>query len=82
MMVRANFMAPRSAGQQLKKSKVLVSHQTGTIEAGKEADLILIDGYFSKDVSNIRKMEIVFKDGIGFDSKKIFDSVKGRVGLH
>lgn len=59
-----------------------IENETGTIEAGKEADLILIEGDLSKDVSNIRKMEIVFKDGIGFDSKRIFESVKGRVGLH
>jgi imidazolonepropionase-like amidohydrolase len=59
-----------------------IENETGTIEAGKEADLILINGDLSKDISNIRKMEIVFKDGIGFDSKKIFNSVKGRIGLH
>jgi imidazolonepropionase-like amidohydrolase len=59
-----------------------IDKQTGTIEVGKEADLVLIDGNLSKDVSSIRKMELVFKDGIGFDSKKIFDSVKGKVGLY
>ena len=59
-----------------------IENKTGTIEAGKEADLILINGDLSKDISNIRKMEIVFRDGIGFDSKLIFDSVKGRIGLH
>jgi hypothetical protein len=36
----------------------------------------------AKDVSNIRKMELVFKNGIGFNSQKIFDSVKGKVGLY
>lgn len=59
-----------------------IEKETGTVEAGKEADLILINGDLSKDISNIRKMEIVFKDGVGFDSRKIFDSVKGRIGLH
>lgn len=59
-----------------------IEKETGTIEVGKEADLILINGDLLKDISNIRKMEIVFKKGIGFDSKKIFDSVKGRIGLH
>ena len=59
-----------------------IENETGTVEVGKEADLILIDGDLSKDISNIRKMELVFKNGIGFDSKKIFDSVKGKVGLY
>lgn len=54
----------------------------GTIEKGKIADLILIDGNLKNDIKNIRKMEIVFKDGIGFDSKKLFESVKGKVGLN
>jgi len=59
-----------------------IDKETGTIEVGKKADLVLIDGDLSKDISNIRKMELVFKNGIGFDSKKIFDSVKGKVGLY
>ncbi len=58
-----------------------IAKETGTIEVGKKADLVLIDGDLEKDVSNIRKMEIVFKDGIGFNSKKIFESVKGKLGL-
>jgi hypothetical protein len=29
-----------------------------------------------------RKTETVFKNGIGFDSKKIFESIKGKVGMN
>lgn len=58
-----------------------IDKETGTVEAGKTADLVLINGDLEKDVSNIRKMEIVFKEGIGFSSAKIFDSVKGKLGL-
>ena len=54
----------------------------GTIEVGKLADLILIDGDLTEDVHHIRKMEVVFKDGTGFDSQKMFESVKGKVGLY
>lgn len=59
-----------------------IENETGTIEAGKEADMVLLRGDLSKDVTNIRKVELVFKDGLGFDSKKIFDSVNGKVGLY
>lgn len=59
-----------------------IEKETGTMEVGKKADLVLINGDLSKDISNIRNMEIVFKNGIGFGSKKIFDSVKGKVGLY
>ena len=54
----------------------------GTVEKGKQADLVLIDGDIEKDIKNIRRTEIVFKAGVGFDSKKMFDSVKGKVGLY
>ncbi|CAN5336814.1 amidohydrolase family protein [soil metagenome] len=56
--------------------------EIGSIEIGKEADLIVIDGDPSKNISDIRKVEWVFKDGVGFNSKKIFESVKGRVGIY
>jgi imidazolonepropionase-like amidohydrolase len=56
--------------------------EIGTIEKGKIADLILIDGHLESNIKNIRNMEIIFKDGVGFDSKKLFDSVKGKVGLN
>lgn len=59
-----------------------LDHEIGTIETGKKADLVLIDGDLESNVNSIRKMEIVFKDGIGFDSKKIFESMKGKVGMH
>ncbi|HUR30865.1 MAG TPA: amidohydrolase family protein [Saprospiraceae bacterium] len=55
--------------------------KTGSIKTGKEADLILIDGDLEKEVSNIRNIETVFKDGIGYNSKAMFESVKGLVGL-
>ena len=54
----------------------------GTLEVGKTADLVLIDGDLEANIKNIRNMEIVFKDGIGFDSKKLFESVKGQVGIN
>jgi imidazolonepropionase-like amidohydrolase len=54
----------------------------GSVEVGKNADLVLIDGDPENNISDIRKTQIVFKNGIGFDSKKIFGSVKGKVGLN
>jgi len=53
----------------------------GTIEVGKIADLIIIDGNPDVNIEDIRKIEIVFKDGVGYDSQKLFNSVKGQVGL-
>jgi len=54
----------------------------GSIAAGKNADLILIKGDPSKKISDIENVEIVFKDGVGFDSQKLLDSVRGRYGQY
>ena len=56
--------------------------QVGSLEVGKQADLVLINGDLEQNIANIRKMEIVFRDGIGVDSKKVFESMKGKVGMY
>jgi imidazolonepropionase-like amidohydrolase len=58
-----------------------IDAQTGSLEPGKAADLIIVNGDPSQTISDLRKAEIVFKDGIGYDSQKLFDSVKGLVGI-
>jgi len=57
-------------------------NQIGSISKGMKADLILINGQLTDTIKNIRKMEIVFKDGVGFDSQKLFTSIKGLVGIN
>ena len=54
----------------------------GSIAPGKQADLILIKGDPSKKIEEIENVETVFKDGVGYDSKKLIDSVRGQVGIH
>jgi imidazolonepropionase-like amidohydrolase len=54
--------------------------QIGSIGAGKQADLVLLDGDFAKDVRAIENPEIVFKKGVGYDPKAIFDSLRGKIG--
>jgi imidazolonepropionase-like amidohydrolase len=56
--------------------------RTGSIEVGKAADLVVIDGDVSQNIQNIRKIVWVFKKGVGFNSQKIFASVKGEVGKY
>ena len=54
--------------------------QIGSIAVGKNADLVVIKGDPSTRISDVENVEIVFKDGIGYDSQKLLDSVKGRYG--
>jgi len=52
----------------------------GTIAAGKQADLVVIKGDPSKKIEDIENVETVFKDGIGYDSAALIESVRGVVG--
>jgi len=52
----------------------------GTIAPGKQADLVVIKGDPSKQIEDIENVETVFKDGIGYDSGKLIESVRGVVG--
>jgi imidazolonepropionase-like amidohydrolase len=54
----------------------------GSIASGKSADLAVIHGNPAKDIADMEKVEIVFKDGVGYDSAKLIESVRGQVGLH
>jgi imidazolonepropionase-like amidohydrolase len=75
--VQAIRIATLNGAKYLERDK-----QIGSVEIGKKADLVLIDGDLETDIHNIRNTETVFKNGMGFDSKKIFASLKGRVGLN
>ena len=52
----------------------------GTIAAGKQADLVVIKGDPSKNIRDIENVETVFKNGVGYDSAKLIDSIRGVVG--
>jgi imidazolonepropionase-like amidohydrolase len=54
----------------------------GTLKAGKQADIVVIKGDPSQKIEDIENVELVFKDGIGYDSQKLIGSVQGAVGLH
>jgi imidazolonepropionase-like amidohydrolase len=55
--------------------------EIGSIAPGKSADLVVLGGNPAEKIENIEKVETVFKDGVGFDSQKLIESVSGRVGL-
>jgi hypothetical protein len=52
----------------------------GTIAPGKQADIVVIKGDPSKQIADIENVETVFKDGVGYDSAKLIESVRGVVG--
>ena len=62
-------------------AKVLgIDDDVGTVEAGKTADLVVIEGDLEA-VGNLRGTKIVFRHGIAWDSTKLLDSIRGIVGI-
>ena len=53
----------------------------GSIAVGKQADLVVLNGDPSARIEDVRKIELVFKQGVGYDPAKLIASVKGRVGF-
>jgi enamidase len=56
--------------------------KVGSLTVGKQADVVLINGDPATKPRDIRKVEIVFKEGYGYDPKKLIDSVRGKAGLY
>ena len=57
------------------------SDRVGTIAKGKQADLVVVAGDPSTNISDIRNVDLVFRKGIGYSSAKLFGAIKGLVGV-
>lgn len=55
--------------------------RTGSIAIGKQADLMVVKGNPAENINHLEKVEIVFKDGVGYDTEKLIQSVQGLVGI-
>ncbi len=56
--------------------------QIGSLAAGKNADLVVVKGDPSRRIADIENVELVFRDGLGFDAPKLLKSVQGRYGQY
>lgn len=54
---------------------------TGSLAVGKLADLVVLNGDPSADIAAVRKVEWVFRQGVGYDPKTLIESVRGKAGL-
>jgi imidazolonepropionase-like amidohydrolase/uncharacterized protein YndB with AHSA1/START domain len=54
----------------------------GSLAVGKQADIMIVKGEPARNIRDIENVELVFKDGVGYDSKKLIASVKKQVGIH
>jgi hypothetical protein len=53
----------------------------GTLAPGKEADLVVVKGDPSTKIEDLENVVTVFKDGLGYDTAKLIDSVRAHVGI-
>ena len=54
----------------------------GSIAPGKDADLFIVEGNPAKDINDVENVILVFKDGVGYDSAKLLEPVRGRYGQY
>jgi imidazolonepropionase-like amidohydrolase len=54
----------------------------GSVAIGKQADLVVIDGDPAKNIADIRKVAVVYRNGIGYSSAKLFGAVRGLDGVN
>ncbi|HEY2470210.1 MAG TPA: amidohydrolase family protein [Terracidiphilus sp.] len=83
LLVEAGFTAVEAIHIATENGAVYLGRQDriGTLAPGKQADMVLIKGDPSKTIADIEKVETVFKGGLGYDSEKLIDSVRGQVGI-
>ena len=55
--------------------------RVGSIAVGKQADLVVVTGDPSANIADVRGVQLVFNQGVGFDPARLVESVRGRVGL-
>ncbi len=82
LLLEAGFSAPEVVQiMSANGARVLgIEGDVGTVEAGKVADLVVIEGDLEA-VQNLHDTRIVFRHGTGWDSAKLIDSIRGIVGI-
>jgi len=55
--------------------------RVGTVEAGKQADLLVTRGNPGVRIADLHDVDLVFQAGMAYDPQRLIDSVRGHVGL-
>ena len=59
-----------------------LADRIGSIAPSKNADLMIVKGNPAANINDVENVVLVFKDGVGFNSAKLLQSVKGRFGQY
>jgi imidazolonepropionase-like amidohydrolase len=61
-------------------ARFLNDRTVGRIAEGMQADLVVLRGNPSQQISNVRNVELVFKDGVAYDPERLVAAVAGTLG--
>ena len=83
LLVEAGFSALEAIHIATQNGAIFLGEddRIGSIAAGKAADLVVIGGNPAQNIDDVENVQMVFKDGVGFDPVKLTQSVQGLVGL-
>jgi hypothetical protein len=83
LLVQAGFSPEQAIRIATLNGAIFLGEESriGSLALGKQADLVIVRGNPSVNIGDIRKVEWVFKDGVGYDSAKLIESVRGMVGV-
>jgi imidazolonepropionase-like amidohydrolase len=83
LLVEAGFSAIEAIHIATQNGAIFLGEgeHIGSIAPGKAADLVVIAGDPSQNIDDVENVQLVFKDGVGFDPVRLSQSVKGLVGL-
>ena len=57
-----------------------IHNRTGSIQIGKEADVVVVRGNPANQIEDIENVQVVFNNGVAYDPKTLIERVKGQVG--
>jgi hypothetical protein len=60
----------------------LHKHEIGALDRGQQADLVVVRGNPSLHIGDIRNVEMVMKEGVGYDPAALMASAAGAVGAY
>jgi imidazolonepropionase-like amidohydrolase len=83
LLVEAGF-SPEAAIKvaTLNGAAFLHKHEIGTIDRGQQADLVIVRGNPSMHIADVRNVEMVMKEGVGYDPAALTDSAAGSIGAY
>ena len=83
LLVEAGFSAETAIKvATLNGATFLHKHEVGAIDRDHRADLVIVRGDPSARIADVRNVELVMKEGVGYDPVALKDSAAGSIGAY